>query len=257
MSERERIACEELQADDIVQEGDEWLNPDGRWQALVLTPGEFMEVGDGVRARRPHNITRMLREFASQTERLAEARAVEKQLCDSLDLLRCEYSKSLVERDQARAEATKLSTDLWARKPLEDRVTSLTDEVAQLQLERQEQIDRYNAEVVNALQVSEQLTEAKAALKSAQRARDELQLQVDELRVDRDRLQGLIDDLVDEPTAQQVQDMLRTWATELDWSAGCFDSAGRDKVSAVQRVLVVVIERIGSMIDPEDSYAND
>jgi chromosome segregation ATPase len=95
------------------------------------------------------------------------------------------------------------------------------------------------------------------AIKSVQRARDELQLQVDELRVDRDRLQGLIDDLVDEPTAQQVQDMLRTWATELDWSAGCFDSAGRDKVSAAQRVLVVAIERIGSMIDPEDSYAND
>ena len=236
MSERERIAYEELQAGDLIQQGDEWLNPDGRWQAMVLTPEAPLEVRDVLRARRPHSIT-----------------ALEKYRADLID----DIQRVIGERDQARAEATKLSTDLWARKPLEDRVDSLTGEVAQLRLEQQEWIDRYNAEVANALQVSEQLTAAKDALKSAQRARDELQLQVDELRVDRDRLQGLIDDLVDEPTAQQVQDMLRTWATELDWSAGCFDSAGRDKVSAVQRVLVVAIERIGSMIDPEGSYAND
>ncbi len=218
MSERERIAYEELRPRDVIQEGDEWQNPDGHWHPLVLTPRASMEVSDVLtvsdvlRARRPHSIT-----------------ALEKHRRDLIaDILHVTG-----ERNEARAE------------------------VVQLQLSCQEWIDRYNAEVANALQVSEQLTAAKDALKSAQRARDELQLQVDELRVDRDRLQGLIDELVDEPTARQVQDMLRTWATELDWAAGCFDSAGRDKVSAAQRVLVVAIERIGSMIDPEDSSAND
>ena len=134
-----------------------------------------------------------------------------------------------------------------------------------------------------------EIAKLSAALKSAQRARDELQRQVDELReqqspvtpadqlsfyeltakriasleddlsqvrADRDKLQGLIDDLLDEPTAKQVQDMLRTWATELDWSGCCFDSTGRDKVSAVQRVLLSVIGRIGSMIDPEATSAD-
>jgi hypothetical protein len=178
--QRERWAYEELRPGDVIQEGDEWQNPDGRWHPLVLTPEASMEVRDALRARRPYKIS------------------------------------TILEIGNALANAQKAAT--------------------QLQDERD-----------NAL----------AALKSAQRARDELQLQVDELRVDRDRLQGLIDELVDEPTARQVQDMLRTWATELDWSAGCFDSAGRDKVSAAQRVLVVAIERIGSMIDPEDTSAND
>ena len=131
--------------------------------------------------------------------------------------------------------------------------------------------------------------EAQAALKSAQRARDELQLQVDELReqqspatpadqlsfyeltakriasleddlsqvrADRDKLQGLIDDLVEEPTARQVQDMLRTWATELDWSADCFGSEGRDQINSLQRILIAVMERIEGMINPEGTSAD-
>ena len=98
--------------------------------------------------------------------------------------------------------------------------------------------------------------EAQAAVKSAQRARDELQLQVDELRADRDKLQGLIDDLTDEPTAREVQDMLRRWATELDWSAGCFGSFGRSQIDIIQQTMIAVIQRIGSMIDPEATSAD-
>ena len=88
-----------------------------------------------------------------------------------------------------------------------------------------------------ATQLQNERDNALTALKSAQRARDELQRQVDELRAERS----------DKPTARQVRDMLRTWATELDWSECCFDATTRDKVSAVQRVLGCVIERVESL----------
>lgn len=195
MSERERWAYEELQPNDVVQEGDQWLNPNGRWQAIVLTPEASMEVGEALRVRRPHNITMMLAAFANQSEVLAEVRADEKRLFDDLELLRSEYMKLQTERDEARAEVERLST----------------------------------------------------ALKSAQRARDELQLQVDELRANRR----------DEVTARQVQEVLRRWATELDWSADCFGSAGREQVHGVQNTLIAVMQRIESMIDAEGSRAND
>lgn len=169
MSERERWAYEELQVGDAIQDGDQWLNPDGRWQAVAVSAGPAAEVWCS-RVRRPYRVS------------------------------------TILEIGDALAGAQKAAT--------------------QLQDERD-----------NAL----------AALRSAQRARNELQLQVDELRANR----------TDEPTARQVQNMLRTWATELDWSGCCFDSIGRDKVSAMQRVLVSVIERIGSMIDPEGSHADD
>ena len=45
--------------------------------------------------------------------------------------------------------------------------------------------------------------------------------------------------------------MLRTWATELDWSAGCFDSAGREQIDTIQKTLIAVMERIESMLNPE------
>ncbi len=203
-----------------------------------------MRVSDVLRARRPHSIT-----------------ALEKHRRDLIvDILHVTG-----ERNEARAEAAKLSIE---RKPLEDRVASLTYELANAREdfwklvktagENADQFAKHTEALVQERdEARAEVERLPTALKSVQRARDELQLQVDELRADRDRLQGLIDDLVDEPTAKQVQDMLRTWATELDWSAGCFDSAGRDNVSAAQRVLVVAIERIGSMSDQENSYAND
>ena len=215
-----------------------------------------MQVRDVLRARRPYKVSTILEigDALANAQKAAiqlqderdEARAYEKQLCDSLNLLRSEQSKLLVERDQARAEATKLSTDLWARKPLEDRVTSLTDEVAQLQLERQEQIDRYNAEVVNALQVSEQLTEAKAALKSAQRARDELQLQVDELRAG---LMGVV-------SAQHVYSMLEDMLDQTEWVGQCLDSSTYEQMSCIQRTISVIAERVNDM-GKEATSAND
>jgi len=219
--QRERWAYEELQPGDVIEAGDQWQNSDGRWHALVLIPGASTQVRDGLRARRPHNITALQKE-----------------------------------RDEARAQGEKLSTELWARKPLEDRVAALTDESAQLRAERQEWIDRCNADSARALRLSEQLSAAEVAVKSAQRARDELQLQVDELRTDRDRLQRLIDNLLDEPTARQVRDMLQTWATELDWSSGCFGSFGRSQIDIIQQTMIAVIQRIGSMIDPEATSAD-
>jgi hypothetical protein len=45
--------------------------------------------------------------------------------------------------------------------------------------------------------------------------------------------------------------MLRTWATELDWAAGCFDSVGREQIDTIQRTLIAVMERIETMIHSE------
>lgn len=203
MSNRERWAYEELQPGDVIQPGDEWQNEDGRWHTLVMVPGASTQLRDGLRARRPHNIT-----------------ALEKYRGDLIS----DIEHVIGERDEARAQGAKLSAELWARKPLEDRVSSLLAElthtragVQQLQAERQEWIDRCNAEISSALQVSEQLTTAKDALKSAQRARDELQLQVEELRADRERLQGLIDNLLDEPTAKRVHSMLEDMLDQTEW----------------------------------------
>ena len=223
MSERERWAYEELQTGDVIEAGDQWQNSDGRWHALVLIPGASREVRDSIRARRPHNITLMLAEFANQAEVLAEVRADEKRLFDDLELLRSEYIKLQAERDKARAEVT------------------------QLQAERQEWSARFEAEVTAAALAVDELTAAKEALKSAQRARDELQRPVDELRADRR----------DEATVRQVQEVLRRWATELDWSADCFGSATREQVHGVQNTLITVMQRIESMIDAESSRAND
>ena len=187
MSERERWAYEELQPGDVIEAGDQWQNSDGRWHPLVLTPGASAQVRDDIRARRPHNITRLQ-----------------------------------AERDKTRAELT------------------------QLRAERQEFSARLEAEITAAALVIDELTAAKAALKSAQRARDELQLQVDELRADRR----------DEVTARQVQEVLRRWATELDWSADCFGSGAREQVHGVQNTLIAVMQRIESMIDAESSRAD-
>lgn len=187
MSERERWAYEELRPGDVIREGDEWQNPDGHWHALVLIPGASTQVRDDIRARRPHNITRL------QTE-----------------------------RDKTRAEVT------------------------QLRAERQEYTAKFEAEVTAAALVIDELSAAKDALKSAQRARDELQRQVDELRADR----------TNEVTARQVQEVLHRWATELEWSADCFGSATREQVHGVQNTLIAVMQRIESMIDAEGSRAN-
>ena len=53
--------------------------------------------------------------------------------------------------------------------------------------------------------------------------------------------------MLDEPSAKQVRDMLRTWAIELDWSAGCFDSVSREQIDIIQKTLIAVIERIESL----------
>lgn len=230
MSERERIAYEELKPGDLIQPGDEWQNPDGRWHPLVLTPGSSMEVRDVLRARRPHNITWMLTEFANQAEVLAEVRTDEKRLLDDLDRLRGEYLKVLLERDEAQAA---LKSAQRARDELQQQVDELREQQS-------------SVKPADQLWFHE-LTEHRIA---------SLEDDLSQVRADRDKLQGLIDDLLDEPTARQVQDMLRTWATELDWSADCFDSEGRDQINSLQRILIAVMERIEGMINPEGTSAD-
>lgn len=203
--QRERIAYEELQPGDVIQEGDEWRNEDGRWQPFTSLTGSRVQVRQTQRARRPHNIT---------------------QLQDERD-------EACKERDLARSEVARLSTDLWARKPLEDRVASLTHELAQARKGSQQllQTITHNAD---------QLAEHTKFLVQER----------DEARAERDRLQEVVGNLYSEPTARQVQDMLRTWATELDWSTGCFDSVAREQIDTIQKTLIAVMERIDTL-NPE------
>ena len=167
MSE-ERIAYEDLQPGDIIQEGDEWQNECGRWRPFLVLDGSRVQVRQSQRVRRPYNIATMQHE-----------------------------------RDELRVEIQNL-------------LKTITD---------------------NADQFAD-------AGKILEKDRDEAQA---ELR----RVQEVVRNLYDEPTARQVQDMLRTWATELDWSAGCFDSVGREQIDTIQKTLVAVIERIEGMIHPE------
>lgn len=205
MSEQ-RMAYEELQPGDVIQPGDEWQNSDGRWHPLLLMSGACTQVRDSLRARRPHNIAQL------QGER-DEARR---------------------ERDLARAEVARLSTELWARKPLEERITSLVEELGQARAEIQ--------------QLLQTITDNADQFADAGRI---LEQQRDEARAEVHRLQEVVRNLYGEPTARQVQDMLRTWATELDWSAGCFDSVAREQIDTIQKTLVAVTERIETIIYPE------
>lgn len=129
---------------------------------------------------------------------------------------------------------------------------------AQLQNERDEAraaIAQVKAEFNSQADV---LAEVRGALAAEQRAHKVTMtsgLQAckerDEARAERDRLQEVVGNLYSEPTARQVQDTLRTWATELDWSVGCFNSVGREQIDTIQKTLVAVIERIEGMVNPE------
>ena len=166
--QRERIAYEELQPGDIIQEGDEWQNECGRWRPFLVLDGSRVQVRQSQRVRRPYKIATMQRE-----------------------------------RDELRAEIQNL-------------LRTITDN-------------------------ADQFADAGKILEHER----------DEARAERDRLQEVVGNLYSQPTARQVQDMLRTWATELDWSAGCFDSVGREQIDTIQKTLVAVIERIEGMVNPE------
>ena len=178
--QRERIAYEELQPGDLVQEGDEWQHDSGRWKPFAPLDGSCVQVRHTQRARRPYRISTIL------------------QIGDAL------------------ANAQKAAT--------------------QLQDERDE---------------------ALTALKSAQRARDELQRQVDELRDLVNELHGSVDEIADAGTAADVKEMLCAWATELDYSSDCFDAVGKSQLDIVQKTLITAIARIEIEFGKEGTSAND
>ena len=221
--QRERIAYEELQPGDIIQEGDEWQNECGRWQSFLVLDGSRVQVRQSQRVRRPYRVS-SIQEIG---DALANAQSAATQLQDERD-------EACRERDLARSEVARLSTELWARKPIEDRVASLTEELAQARAGGQQLLQ----------------TIAENADQFADHTKF-LVCERDEARAERDRLQEVVGNLYSEPTARQVQDMLRTWATELDWSAGCFDSVAREQIDTIQKTLVAVIERIEGMLNPE------
>lgn len=224
--QRERIAYEELQHGDLIQEGDEWQHESGRWKPFASLDGSCVWVRHAQRARRPYKITQL----QGERDELREALAAE-QLSHKVTMM--SGLDACKDRDEALAEVAKLSAEVWARRPLEDRITSLVEELTQARAGNQ-QLLKTIAE--NADQFGEH---AKGLVSER-----------DEARADCDRLKGLIDDLLDEPTARQVQDMLRTWITAVDWSAGCFDSVGREQIDTIQKTLIAVMERI-DMLSPE------
>lgn len=232
--QRERIAYEELQPGDIIQEGDEWQNECGRWRRFLVLDGSRVQVRQSQRVRRPYNIATLQHERDELKTALCESRAAH-EVTMKQGLAACkERDEACNERDLAHSEVARLSTELWARKPLEDRVASLTEELAQAREASQQLLQTITD---NADQFAD--------------AGEMLEQQRDEARAELQRLQEVVNNLYSEPTARQVQQMLRTWATELDWSAGCFDSVGRDEVDTIQKTMVAVIERIEGMLNPE------
>jgi hypothetical protein len=111
MSERERWAYEELQVGDLIQEGDQWQNEDGRWHPLVLTPTSSMEVRDGLRARRPYKVSTIL----EIGDALANAQNAAMQLQD--------------ERDEAQADVQTLSFALKSVQRARDELQLQVDEL--------------------------------------------------------------------------------------------------------------------------------
>lgn len=249
---RERIAYEELQPGDIIQEGDEWQNECGRWQSFLVLDGSRVQVRQSQRVRRPYNITRMQGErdearksvtqmmvqLTNQTEVLTEVRADEKRLFDDLELLRSEYVKLQNERDELKtalreshaAHEFTMKQGLAACKERDEALAELAQAREGIQ-------DLLKTIADNADQFAEHTT-------SLVKQRDGFDAEVQ-------RLQEVVRNLYNEPTAKQVQDILRTWATELDWSAGCFDSVAREQIDTIQKTLVAVIERIETMLNPE------
>jgi hypothetical protein len=144
------------------------------------------------------------------------------------------------DRDEARAEATKLSTELfWARKTPEDRITSLVEELAQARAGGQQLLQ-------TIAENTDQFAEHTKLLVGER----------DEAKAELKRLQEVVSNLYSEPTARQVQDMLRTWITAVDWLAGCFDSAGREQIDTIQKTLIAVMERIETMYSEVDTDGN-
>jgi hypothetical protein len=109
--QRERIAYEELQPGDVIQAGDEWRNPDGRWHPLVVTPGASLEVRGLVRTRRPYKISTIL----EIGDALANAQNAAMQLQD--------------ERDEAQADVQTLSTALKSVQRARDELQLQVDEL--------------------------------------------------------------------------------------------------------------------------------
>lgn len=120
MSERERIAYEELRPGDIIEEGDEWWPKDGTGQWQAYHQGMFgLQVLDASIARRPYRISPIL----EIGDALADAQKAATQL--------------QVERDEARAA---LKAAQRARDELQLQVDELraerTDEVTARQVQQ-------------------------------------------------------------------------------------------------------------------------
>ena len=221
--QRERIAYEELRPGTEVQPGDQYRNTQGRWVEYSMDTSGVPIVGPTTMARRPYKISTIL----EIGDALANAQKAATQL-------QAERDEARTERDLARSEVARLSTEVWARKPLEDRVASLVEELAQAREASQQLLQT----------ITDNADQFVWANKTLEHERDEA-------RAERDRLQEVVNNLYDEPTARQVQQMLRTWATELDWSAGCFDSVAREQIDTIQKTLIAAIERIEDMVNPE------
>ena len=110
----ERIAYEELRPGTEVQAGDQYRNTQGRWIEYSMDTSGVPIVGPTAMARRPHRIS-TIQEIG---DALADAQKAATQL-------QSERDEACTERDLARSEVARLSTEVG-------RVLQLPDVVAGL-----------------------------------------------------------------------------------------------------------------------------
>ena len=119
--QRERIAYEELQPGDIIQEGDEWQTESGRWKPLVLTLGASAQVRHTQRARRPYKISTIL----EIGDALANAQKAATQLQDERDEALAALKSAQRARDELQLQVDELRAD---RERLQGLIDNLLDE---------------------------------------------------------------------------------------------------------------------------------
>ena len=140
---------------------------------------------------------------------------------------------AILEIGDALADAQKAATQLQSER----------DEFQKVLIESRLLLKRKVAEV---MEVCKERDDALTALKSAQRARDELQLQVDELRAG---LMGVV-------SAEHVHSMLEDMLDQTEWVGQCLDSSTYEQMSCIQRTISVIGERVRDMVK-EATSAND
>jgi len=240
---KETIYYKELRAGDIIQKGDEWWPKDGTGQWQAYHQGMFgLQVLDASIARRPIRATHQTTfEEVPGTRTLQQA--VERPQRERWAYEELRPGDAIQEGDEWQnpdgrwhplvltpGASMEVRDVLRARRPYKiSTILEIGDALA-------------NAQKATT-QLQDERDNALAALKSAQRARDELQLQVDELRAG---LMGVV-------SAEHVHSMLEDMLDQTEWVGQCLNSSTYEQMSCIQRTISVIAERVNDMGKEADS----